>query len=120
MKRIKTALAAGVLVVSAAAVGVIASSSANAEMSGWERIEQNDTVPGGTGLYEVTALCTSGKKVTGGGYDVAGAKFLTLDTRIATNKATGSGSGWTVAFTKADGAGDKSLDVTVVAVCATP
>lgn len=87
-------------------------------MAGWERIEASTTFSNGTGSYE--AYCTSGKKVVGGGYDTDQSKFVSLNTRVVTNKPTGSGSGWTVSFVSDSGSGDRSLGVTIVAVCATP
>jgi hypothetical protein len=121
MKRIKAALAAGALLVAGAGTAaVVSAGSASAEMSGYEKVTASDTVPGGSGTYTVTASCTSGKSVVGGGYDVDSTKFLILTTRIVTNKPTGSNNGWTVTFTETDGAGDKNLGVVVSAVCATP
>jgi hypothetical protein len=114
MKRVRAALAAGALIVaSAGTAAVLSAGSASAEMAGWERIEQTGTVNGAT---TVTAFCTSGKKAMGGGYDVDQTDFLSSGSKVMTNKATGSGSGWTVTFS----AGSNSFGVATVAVCATP
>lgn len=119
MKKIKVLAAALALLGASGLAAVGLSSPAGADVTGWERIETTGTILGGSSTQTVTSYCTSGKKALGGGYDVDTVQFLALNTRIVTNKATGSGSGWTVTFTQAPGSGSTNLDVAVVAVCGT-
>jgi hypothetical protein len=113
MKRLKAALAAGTLVITAAGVGVIASSNASAEVAGWERIQYSWDAPGGGNYSSGAAYCTSGKKVLGGGWGQTDNAYGLV---VAESHPTGSGSGWNIRVK----GGTETVQMATYAICATP